>query len=72
MVIWFIPYLWFIWWILDNRKVSPIIYLKIKFYFNFIWKTKYTKKLIRDKKSKNKKEKKKKSTLAPLSRHCIV
>ena len=34
--------------------------LKIKFYSNFIWKTKYTKKLIRDKKEKNKKKKKRK------------
>ena len=44
--------------------------LKIKFYFNFIWKIKYINKLIRDKKIKKKKEKKKKkqkqkSTLTP-------
>ena len=35
--------------------------LKIKFYFNFIWKIKYINKLIRDKKIKKKKEKKRKN-----------
>ena len=34
--------------------------LKIKFYFNFIWKIKYINKLIRDKKIKKKKKRKKK------------
>ena len=38
--------------------------LKIKFYFNFIWKIKYINKLIRDKKIKKKKQKQK-STLTP-------